>query len=62
MMIYSSLICQSCGSYLLDWQKMEDRDQVVLRDYLVIAISLYLVYMAQSLSLAWLQAFAMFVH
>jgi hypothetical protein len=62
MKIYSSLICQSYGSYLLDWQKKADQDPVVLCDCLDIAILLYLVYMARTLSSAWLQAFAMLLH
>jgi hypothetical protein len=41
---------------------MGDQDQVVLRDYLVTAKLLYLVYIARSLSLALLQASAMISH
>jgi hypothetical protein len=41
---------------------MEDQHQVVLHDYLDTAKLLYPVYMAQSLSLASFQAFAMFFH
>ncbi len=40
---------------------MVDQDQVVLRDCSDTAILLYLIYMAQNLSLAWLQAFAIFL-
>ena len=41
---------------------MEDQDQAVLYDCSDIAVLLYLVCMARNLSLAWLQAFAMFSH
>ncbi len=62
MPIYSSLVCQSGCFYLSGWQKMANQDLVVLCGCLDIAILLYLVYMAQTLSLAWLQAFAMLPH